>query len=370
MDFQDLLNDKPDWVKSEEMHIFIFNTGRGLSVFIRTPTNHGIIYDLGSSGDFSPLGFLEEHILPYLEKYEDKAIVQMIVSHPHGDHITEMDKVYDAGNNGAVYPYFLTCPHDRDGAREPEKVDWNRITNRDSESCLLDYYKKFMDGRQPPLQSLIQKSGLTAEEFEYGIFYVRPPYVGRYLHPTNDQEYSNGISLVVYFKYGNHSILLPGDVSSNSIAHILEEGDGMEKRYTMFGAYEMENNEEWTRVNSSQPSLKSLLGNYGLSVLLAPHHGLESGYSQELYSAMRDEKPRLVVISEKRHTGENDGSVDQRYHGDTGASSLIVNIDGKNTSRESISTRNGHHILIKVNRNNSNPIVFLRSNPEDLITQM
>lgn len=370
MSFLDILSEKPDWVRSDTMHVFIFNIGRGLSIFIRTPTNHGIIYDLGSSVDFSPLEFLKGHILPHLDKYNDNAIAQMIISHPHGDHITEIEKVCKAERDGVVYPYYLTCPHDKDGTTNSEKVDWDRITNRESESNLLECYKNLLDGREPPLRSLSNESGLTVENFEYGIFYVRPPYVGNILHPADDQKYSNGISLITYFKYGAHSILLPGDVSPESMAHILEEGNGMEKRYTAFGSYEMEDNEEWTQENATQPSLKTLLDNHGLSILLAPHHGLESGYSTDLYSSMRNERPHLVIISEKRHTGENDGSVDPRYQRDTGALGLTINIDGKDEDHRSISTRNNHHILIKFHPDTDDPDVILRSDAEDLITEM
>lgn len=368
--FVDWLNGTPDWVESDCLHVFIFNIGRGLSVFVRTPSNHGIIYDLGSSAEFSPLEFLEEHIFEHLDEYKGKPISQMLISHPHGDHITEMEKVKEAGEEGAIYPYFLTCPHDRDGAARPEKVDWTRITNRESESTLLDCYKSFMDGREPPLQTLTQSSGLEAEAFEYGIYYVRPPYVGSKLHAASDQEYSNGISLLTYFKYGDHSILLPGDANPAAMAHILEEGAGMEKRYTLFGEWEMDDNEEWTSQNSNQPSLKSLLEDHGLSILLAPHHGLESGYSDDLYAAMKDEKPRLVVVSEKRHTGQNDGKVDERYHGETGASGLSVNIDGDDVDRYSVSTRNDHHVLIKFDPSQQDPVVILRSDPEELLEEM
>ena len=85
---------------------------------------------------------------------------------------------------------------------------------------------------------------------------------------------------------------------------------------------------------------------------------------------LKDEKPRLVVISEKRHTGQNDGSVDSRYHGGTGASGLSVDIDGNATDRYSVSTRNDHHVLIKFDPSQQDPVVILRSDPEELLDEM
>lgn len=368
--FTDWLNDSPDWAGSDALHIFIFNIGRGLSVFIRTPSNHGILYDLGSSAEFSPLEFLGEHISPHLEEYKNCGIAQLFVSHPHGDHITEIEQVKGKEVDGDVYPYFLTCPHDKSGEGNPEAIDWCRITNRDSESALTDRYKALMDGREPPLQTLPYDEQISIDDLEYGLYYVRPPVVDVDLFPSSDQEYSNGISLVVYIKYGDHTILLPGDVNPDAMELILDEDDGYEKRHTKFNAYDMADNEEWTKENSDQPALKELLGDHGLSVLLAPHHGLESGYSEYLYDAIKDGKPRLVVISEKRHTGENDGTVDPRYQGESGASGLTVNIDGDDSVRKSVSTRNDHHLLIKFDLKETDPVVVLRTDPKELIGEM
>ena len=94
----------------------------------------------------------------------------------------------------------------------------------------------------------------------------------------------------------------------------------------------------------SQPTLKKLLGQ-GLTVLVAPHHGLESCYSKELFAAMRGSKPSLNVLSERRKAHDGDGTTDARYQSEAGARGLSVDVDGNPAVRRSVSTKNGHHIL-------------------------
>jgi beta-lactamase superfamily II metal-dependent hydrolase len=77
----------PAWTKSEVTHIFVFNVGRGLCAFIRTPTNHGILYDIGTVDGFTPTDFLRDNIIPHLAKYEGNDLAQVVISHPHLDHI-------------------------------------------------------------------------------------------------------------------------------------------------------------------------------------------------------------------------------------------------------------------------------------------
>jgi hypothetical protein len=78
-------------------------------------------------------------------------------------------------------------------------------------------------------------------------------------------------------------------------------------------------------------------------------------------------KPILNVISEKRHTGENDGAIYPRYQCSDGAFGCNVDVDGKISRRCSVSTSNGHHVLIVLRGTCMPPTVYLRTNPRDLL---
>lgn len=362
----------PLWVSSQKSHIWIFNVGRGLCIFIRTALNQGILYDFGSSEEFRPTDFLEKHIIPYLDKYKNHHLAQRIISHPHADHISNIDCLIDNnGNNKYLLNASLhTCPHHKtEGTAKPEAIDWNRIKNPKGSESNINIYKSLYEKRTLPLQTICYDSPRSIPNLEYGLYYVRPPVVDE-IFPNNDQEYGNGTSLIIFYRHGYHTILIPGDINPDAIRHILDEGKGLEKRYTIFNMVHSSLHPKWHEVSSDQPSLKSLLRSHGLSILIAPHHGLESGFSEDFYKSIKDEKPGLVVISEKRHLSETDGKVDSFYQTTDGAKSQKVYVEGKEEKRFSVSTRDGHHILILFQGTGGLPSVYLEREPEKLLSKL
>ena len=229
-------------------------------------------------------------------------------------------------------------------------------------------YKGLFATRTLPLQTILFESNRKVPNLDYGIYYIRPPMCEN-IHENNDQLYSNSTSMMFYFSHGDHSILFPGDMTPEGMKHVLEEKKGTEKRYTIFDRQSVENNPTWHQETSNQPSLKSLLGGRGLSILVASHHGLESGFSDDLYDAMKGKRPRLVVISERRHKKKTDGSIHPRYQKEEGAAGLNVETEGKVEKRRSVSTVNGHHILI-VFSGTGIPKVYAHKDAETLLTRL
>lgn len=355
------------WYETAFTYAWIFNTGRGLSVCIRLATGVGIIYDLGCSDEFSPTGFIAEHIAPYLKKYHDCSIAQCLMSHPHADHIQEVEAIiWRNDKKPALYPYLVTCPNDK---AKGEEVDFSRIITKDNEELIGKYRETYKD-RNPPLQTIQASSNdkdPKVPNLEYGLYYMVPPRVGA-VHKNDNHLYGNGLSLVLYLFHGKQSLLIPGDITPPVMKEVLAGGEGIEKRYTYFSSNAPNGvPDDFHSKISSQPTLKKLLGNRGLSVLVAPHHGLESCYSPELFGAIKDSKPQINVICEKRHLSSSDGKVDSRYQCSEGAKGLRVDIDGEEEICYSVSTRNGHHILIIFQDGKATPRIFLRKDPEDLL---
>lgn len=362
----------PAWVSSQKSHIWIFNVGRGLCIFIRTALNQGIIYDFGSSEDFRPSDFLQKHIVPHLDKYKDHKLAQRVISHPHADHISNINCLKDnSGEENTLFAASLhTCPHHKtEGSVKPEAIDWTRIKNPKGSENNIEIYKSLYEKRRLPLQTICYESPKSIPNLEYGLYYVRPPVVSK-IYPDKDQEYGNGTSIVIFFRQGFHTILIPGDMNPDTFKHLLDEGAGLEKRYTIFDRRQNTTHPRWHEASGDQPSLKSLLNNRGLSILLAPHHGLKSGFSEDLYKAMKDEKPGLVVISEKRHLSDTDGEVEPFYQTPEGAKGQKVYIGGKEENRYSVSTRDGHHILILFHGTGGHPEVYLEKDPEVLLKKL
>ncbi len=357
------------WDQTLFTYIWVFNTGRGLAVAIRLPHNIGLVYDLGSSEDFSPAFFIAEHIVPRLTPYktlgskEGSPIAQCVLSHPHADHVTELDAILEVdGKKPPLYPALLTCPNDKDTEDVRQNADFSRIIRDDNRDLIAKYRAAYKD-RTPPLQT-IQSTNKPVPDVEYGIYYLRPDAVAS-LHPSSDQDYTNGLSILLYLRHGKQSVLIPGDITPECLEKILNGDATVEKRYTYF--WNATTKPAFHRETSTQPALGSLLAQRGLSVLVAPHHGLESGFPERLFERVKGGKTQLNVISEKRHLSDTDGTVDARYQKDSTASGLIADIDGTRERRASVSTRQGHHILLVLRGTDAAPRAFLRSDPEELL---
>lgn len=330
------------WESSLDTHVWIFNVGRGVAVFVRTGMNHGFLIDTGSSEDFSPSEFIKEYLAPFLDKYEGHCLAQAVHSHPHSDHIAECAKLSERGYTAGL----ITCPHDKKGTENDERLNWKRIVNPEGTDQLIADYKSLYADRNPPLQTIKHTDkGAVPPNLEYGIYYVRPPKCEE-LHESDDNAYGNATSIMFYLRYGMNSILLPGDCTPEAMQHVLEEEEGSEKRYTVFSRAITNQHPEWHCKTLDQPPLKSLLGGRGLSILLAPHHGLESGYSPELYEAIKGGKPQLVVISEKEHTSDTDGQIHEIYESEDGAFGLRVEVEGISETHRCLKTFDGYHVLI------------------------
>jgi hypothetical protein len=356
--------------------VIVFNVRRGLCAFIRTALNQGILYDCGRSDDFDPLNFIKAELLPHMDPYiHDKAparLAQTILSHPHTDHIANVARLWA---NGAHCPDFTTglhtCPHDKiEGSERPEALNWSRINNQKGGEELEEAYRQIYAKRTLPLQTIAYKSEKSVCDLDYGLYYVRPPVVAQ-IHDKDDQEYTNGLSIILYLRHARHIVLIPGDINPQCMKHILQEGRGLEKRFTRFTAGTAHAHPDWHCKTSSQPSLRNLLQERRHCILLAPHHGLESGFCQELYDAMWRKKPGLVVVSDSRRVSESQGRTSTVYASSEGSVGQEVMIEGKPEFRNSVSTKNGHHILLVLGENDAAvPRVYLEKNPRHIIGRM
>jgi hypothetical protein len=352
------------WETSLSTFVWIFSVGRGNAAFVRTGMNQGFIIDMGkgSDEDFDPAEFVEKNFAPKLDPYDGCKIAQTVLSHPHKDHIIQCGRL----RRSDLAPNLITCPHDKD---DREGLNWRRIKNPEGSEDLVSEYRDLYAGRRLPLQTIqFTRRSAVPPDLEYGVFYLRPP-ICETLH-SDDNAYGNATSIMLYLRYGANSILFPGDMTPEAMAHVLRQAEGAEKRYTVFSSSWTAEHPRWHDTTTDQWSLQWLLRNRGLSILVAPHHGLESCYSPELYAALKGGKPQLVVISEKRHTCENDGSIHQVYQSDAGASGLAVEVDGyMERDRKSISTRDGRHILTTFNGSGV-PRVYAHADAGVLLARM
>ncbi len=371
-----------NWGQEGSTYVWVFNTGRGLSVCIRLPHNFVILYDLGCSDDFKPTDFVRDNVLPHLDYYQpppDKAdeskkkykIAQVVLSHPHADHISEIAAI-DTPENERRYPLepcLITCPNDKNKEQsKEERVRFNRVEHDESQKELLDRYRKAYEKRQLPLRTITSSTLRNYPNVEYGLYYLKPERCAR-LHPKDDQDYTNALSIVLYLRHGKQNILIPGDITPDAMTAVLTNDSSLEKRYTWFDKTPTGISGNPHKVTGNQPGLSEVLKQEGLSVLVTPHHGLESGFCEDLFKCMKGGKPEINVISEKRSSGDGHGQVDARYQSNNGAVGHDVDVEGKNENRYSISTRDGHHILIVFQGTGEKFEINMRKDPTELLNE-
>ena len=352
------------WKRNDlNTYIWVFPVGRGNAAFVRTALNHGFVLDAGGGDLEQPMEFIEEHFAAKLEKYkgegkQSRVIAQAVLSHPHQDHIASCGSL---ASGERLEPTLITCPHSKsDGEGPDERINWQRFESSDT----LQTYKALWESRHLPLQTIAFEGRRTVPNLEYGIYYVRPPFC-EVLHGSDDNKYGNATSIGLYYRHGDQSVLFPGDITPEAMSVLLADGDYVEKRFTKFSRAESEARPDWHKRTVDQPGLAAVLER-GLTVLVAPHHGLESCFSKDLYRAIGGEKPDLVVLSERRKSAEGDGSTDERYHGEAGAHGLDVWSEGKSERRHSISTKQGDHIVIRFSGTGA-PQVWMSKDPKKLL---
>lgn len=288
--------------------VWIFHVERGVAGAIRTPDGHWIAIDLGSSKDFCPVNdFFLKHIPA--NGNERRKIAQLIISHPHNDHMTALKRFDEK-----FYPDLLTVPNDNDQQELRDRVNWERIQNQNDE--LTNYLRENMlPGRQPPLRAF---SADKSNGFVFEIYYL-PPHVCENDDDLQKSNYQNNISILVRLNYKGNVVLFSGDMMKDGMKKLIDT--------TEFG---------------------NKLKDYGVDYLVAPHHGLRSSFSVDLFGAMKGGKSRINIISEKQTNIDSNEIVDDRYGKSDFASGGRVFIDGKFESKRKIRTSVVGHINIRL----------------------
>lgn len=287
--------------------IWIFHVGRGIAGAIRTPSGKWIAIDLGNSEDFCPV---DDFYLRKIKKTgnEKGDIAQLIISHPHNDHMSSIKKF---GDN--FYPSLLTVPNDNDPQDKKYKINWERIKNPNEE--LTNYLrKKMLPGRTPPLKATRE----STKGFNFEIHHLAPEIC------ENDEaiataNYPNNISILARLNYKGNVVLFSGDMMKDGMKKIIET--------TSFG---------------------QRLKHAGVSFLVVPHHGLRSSFSVDLFNAMKGGKPALNIISEKPTKSDSNEIVDTRYGDPDYANGHKVIIGGKSVQKRKLRTSAVGHIHIRL----------------------
>lgn len=242
-----------------DLSITLWDVGHGLAIWIKTPNGHNHLIDAGTNDEFCPARHLREN-------YGETELDYLIISHPDMDHIQGLPGVVEHLGQPRILLRNKSLPSDEKfgGATKAYQQTFKSLDTR--------YTSPVEDSKDP-----------SNPEYNGGVT-VKHGCV------TYEQGMSkNNTSMVVFYAYAGWLFVFPGDI----------EDSGWQKLWAEKSA-------------SFEPLIKAAK----YKVLVSPHHGRSSAYSEEMMKAI---EPNLILISDKY--GKE--PTDPRYY--TRASGLTIN---------------------------------------------
>jgi len=236
--------------------MYIFNIGRGFCCFIRSPTNETLLIDCGCRDDFSPANYIYNHLLRNNERNAEYKISKLVITHPHEDHIEDIEKVHELLN-----PRLL----------QGRDYEWNNIKEPELDYEELDYYSKMKDE--------IYTKTVPHEDLGINLNHYYPSMNKAREIDSSNQAFLNNTSILSTIQYSGKKFLFTGDIQIEMWEVLLED--------TKFLDF-IENTK----------------------IFIAPHHGLDSAFSPEL---LRKIKPWISLISERSRENPNSGYSSEEY---------------------------------------------------------
>ncbi len=264
----------------------VWNVQLGLAVHVKSPNNKYIIIDLGTgtreSGNGSPLS----------KRIRDN-IAYMILTHPHLDHIDD-----------------ILC-FDYNAPKVLQRVD--ALTNREVMSgvrvCDKTKFEKYCDinDRYNKPISLDDENSPSNPDNYGGL--------GILTFSTTKCDHSNfnNFSIITVFTLSRIKIVVCGDNEKESFNYLMQQDD-----------------------------FKDAIKN--ADVLIAPHHGRESGFHSEFVNTVN---PRLTIISD---TNKIAASASDKYT-QKSRGWTVYNSNGSSQERKCLTTRNDRNIRIEFGEN-------------------
>lgn len=254
----------------------VWNVELGLAVHIKAPNGKYVVIDLGSTKNVSPIASLMF-----------KKVGYMVITHPHHDHFR------DISNIGWAKPDVLwrVKAYSREellsGVRDQEKNDFVAYCD------FCDGYSETVPEEDCP------SSGNPFDGMKVRVFSTN----------SCDKENKNNFSAIVVIELGNAKIVVCGDNENDSLNLLMQRLDFKENVRNAW-------------------------------ILVAPHHGRESGYNNDFVDLVH---PYLTIISD---TTKGETSVSDKYSAKSQGWGVWKVGEDKTSERKCLTTRNDGNIEV------------------------
>lgn len=249
----------------------------GLAVHVEAPNGRYIVIDLGSKDGVSPLQALS-----------GKDVGYMVITHPHHDHFSDIKNLNSDWQGVLWRVKAYTRDELLDGVRDSEKDDFVKY-------CVFTSRFTSTVSRENNPATGILFGGLTAK-----VFSAIP----------HDKSNKNNFSAIVVLQLGNTKVVVCGDNEKESLDILTKKNDFIE-----------------AVANAS--------------VLVAPHHGRESGFHAKFVNYVN---PKITIISD---TAKGETSVTEKYDEKTRGHEVLNRSKNEIEERKCLTTRNDGNIVVR-----------------------
>ena len=269
------------------LRLVMWNVQHGSAAYIRTPNGRHIAIDLGADDTFSPLSHLWRNGVKKLD--------HVTITHPHMDHID------DILNFDLLLPGTLQTPKH---LTEDDIRVGNPKASQEAEAKI----QKYLEVRRRYSNPVGPQDDVDLPQNNGGVSITT--FVPRQSSTGN----LNNHSVVTVLEYSGVKFLVPGDNESAS----------------------------WEELLNRETFVAAIAGTH---VLVASHHGRESGFYSPLFDHFR---PNITLISDGRTV---DTSATSRYANVTKGWS-VRRRNGTKQDRKCVTTRNDGTIEVKITSGN------------------
>lgn len=264
----------------------VYNVQLGLAVHVKAPNGKYVIIDLGTGvtggGNESPL----------LKRRYDN-IGYMVITHPHLDHIDDILN-FDVNSPTTLNrAKDITNEEVMEGVRECDKPKFRK-------------YCQISDRYCSPVSSTTDPSNPD----NYGGLSI-----DTYNTSLCDNDNFNNFSIITVFQLATCKIVVCGDNETESLDELMR-----------------------------RESFKEAVRN--ADILVAPHHGRESGYHEEFVSLVN---PKITIISD---TSKSDASAVDKYR-EKSSGWTVWNRNGESNDRYCLTTRSDGDIRVTFGESNN-----------------
>lgn len=285
------------------VEVVFWDVQHGHAIYIKTPNEKNIVVDLGT-GSYNNNNS-EFSILKHLYyKFKYRTIDLLVITHPHRDHIDDIQNLDLFEINHFIRPKHLL------------KKDILRANILSSKKPLFQKYLDLDKKHVNPLKT----------QNNYFNYYKKSYYEMdiKFFSPYNCSTSNlNNQSIITVLEYANTKIVIPGDNEKNSYDELLNS--------IIFQ----------NTINNAD-------------VLLASHHGRDSGFHENFIDII---KPKLSIISDNKKVTTN---VREKYT----KKSSSWKVKNRNTNiikeRKVLTTYNDGVINIKFGNDGKNDYLEVR----------